>query len=524
MSAPGGNGPGKGEEQSKEQSKEQETAGVEDSEMIEEIERPKETRPDVEVIGTVTTYAQVANSPAQEDNSRKAIQDVLRIVLKKTEAGASYHLKDKERANLVFVKLGVPRENVIGIEMEDFRTVLVTTNTPAHEWRVSFSIQIRSGLITLPMRMFKRLTKVTIMGVGVRTDPSEVIEMLGHFGTFEDNPEVREKTYFEKADLNKLTIEERMMRGVKNGDREVSMYVTKHVPSFALLPSGKKVRVRYAAQPITCARCHQGMRGCKGGGHAAKCEKKGGAQVALADFWKIVTGQTDAEKDANNEKENDNIPEVQASYLRIEGLGKNAGMEWVKDLLKPSITVQLEDTNFIQTEDKLAWLVTGLSLADINSILQLVSGTQFKGKTVYCTPVVSDEIPKPKVSSSPDSESGTDSGDPDGTPAPSSAEGETPAPSSGEGENGSEQKTDDDPPNPPNDDEYEKVRRQEKSAEKKKRAKEKKEKKEKEEKEEREVQKDVKSPRNRTRSKRTHKDVILSPEAAAERSQKKGKQ
>ena len=379
--------------------------------------------------------------------------------------------------------------------------------------------------MTLPMRMFKRLTKVTVMGVGVRTDPSEVIEMLGHFGTFEDNPEVREKTYFEKADLNKLTIEERMMRGVKNGDREVSMYITKHVPSFALLPSGKKVRVRYAAQPITCARCHQGMRGCKGGGNAAKCQKKGGTQVSLADFWKIVTGKTDAEKDANNEKEEGNPPEVQASYLRIEGLGKDAGMEWVKDLLKPSITVQLEDTNFVQTEDKLAWLVTGLSLADINSILQLVSGTQFRGKTVYCTPVVSDEIPKPKVSSPSNSESGTDSGDPDGTPAPSSGEGETPPPSSGEGDKESEKKTDDEDPPVPSDEDYEKIRRQEKSAEKKKRAKEKKERKEREEKEEAEAQKNVKSPKSRSmRSKRNHKDVMLSPEAAAERSLKKGKQ
>ena len=117
MSAPGGNGPEKGKEQSKEPP---ETPVVEDSEMLEEIPRPDD-RPDVEVIGTVTTYAQkVANSPAQESDSRRAIQDVLRIVLKKTEAGASYHLKDKERANLVFVRLGVPRENVIGIEMEDF--------------------------------------------------------------------------------------------------------------------------------------------------------------------------------------------------------------------------------------------------------------------------------------------------------------------------------------------------------------------------------------------------------------------
>ena len=99
-------------------------------------------------------------------------------------------LKDKEKANLVFTKLGVPRNNVIGIENEDYRTILVTTNCPAYEWRIAHSIEVRSGLITLPMRMFKRLTKVTIMGVGVWTDATEVVGMLGHFGTFEDSFEV----------------------------------------------------------------------------------------------------------------------------------------------------------------------------------------------------------------------------------------------------------------------------------------------------------------------------------------------
>ena len=55
----------------------------------------------------------------------------------------------------------------------------------------------------------------------------------------------------------------------------------RHKKYMAFLPNGKKVRVRYPAQPITCARCHQGIRGCRGGGNAAKCEKKGGKQVPL---------------------------------------------------------------------------------------------------------------------------------------------------------------------------------------------------------------------------------------------------
>ena len=452
----------------------------------------------------VVSYA----AAAAKETPAKVHVDTLRIVLKKTEAGASYHLKDKEKANLVFIKLGVPRDNVIGIENEDYRTILVTTNCPAYEWRIAHSVEVRSGLITLPMRMFKRLTKVTIMGVGVWTDATEVVGMLGHFGTFEDSFEVREKTYYENADLSKLNVEEKMLRGVKNGDREVKMYLDTHIPSFALLPNGKKVRVRYPAQPITCARCHQGIRGCRGGANAAKCEKKGGKQVPLKEFWEVITGQSAAAKDDKGS------PEVQANHLRIEGLGKEAGQEWVKDLLKPSVTRPIENDNIIQSENKLAWQVTGLSLAEINDILQMVSGTQFKGKTVYCTPVVSNEIPKPKVSSSPPSESGESSQ----TPAE-----ETEIQKETEKEKSSEAKENS------AEDEYEKVARREKSAEKKRRRKEAVAKKAKETEEERQLQLQIiKEAKTSVRSKRHIKEVSVSPDkekgaGAATRGSKKEK-
>ena len=113
----------------------------------------------------MATYAAVTSA----QDPTKVHVDHLRIVLKKTEPGASFHLKDKEKANLVFTKLGVPRDNVVCIENEDYRTILVTTNCPAYEWRIAHSVEVRSGLITLPMRMFKRLTKVVIQNVGFMT-------------------------------------------------------------------------------------------------------------------------------------------------------------------------------------------------------------------------------------------------------------------------------------------------------------------------------------------------------------------
>ena len=99
------------------------------------------------------------------------------------------------------------------------------------------------------------------MGVGVQTNEMEVVDMLKHFGTFEDTFQVRETRYYEHADMSKLTMEEKMLKGVKDGDREVQMYISRAIPSFCLLENVRRVRVRYPAQPVPGPRCHQGIRG-----------------------------------------------------------------------------------------------------------------------------------------------------------------------------------------------------------------------------------------------------------------------
>ena len=53
------------------------------------------------------------------------------------------------------------------------------------------------------------------MGVGVQTNEMEVVDMLKHFGTFEDTFQVRETRYYEHADMSELTMEEKMLKGVK---------------------------------------------------------------------------------------------------------------------------------------------------------------------------------------------------------------------------------------------------------------------------------------------------------------------
>ena len=365
------------------------------------------------------------------------------------------------------MQLGVPRDNVIGIDQEDFRTIKVHLNCAAAPWKIAHSIEVKDGLITLPMRMFRRCTKVLVMNAGVETRPIEVTRMLSHFGHFGSPVQIRELTYFENADVSKLSLEEKMMRGLKTGDFEVEMFITKNIPSFAMLESGKRVRVKYPAQPATCGRCMQGIRGCKGGANASKCEKKGGEKIDFVNYWSILIAPNETAAPRVGEQQDEiearkgEEAVVPNTILRIEGLGKKAGPEWVRLYLSVCLNRFVEDEQLKQSESKLAWEVSGLSPEEIQSVLQTVSGTHFKGKTVYCVPVVTN-VENLNTPPPPPSESGAGEGDDPAQAAREDGAGGEPPKTP---EKASENAEDDE------DEDFEKVERKRKSDEKKKRQK-----------------------------------------------------
>ena len=290
-----------------------ETAEQEEVFIVEETEKENTDRALVLVDGQQSmNYAEAAAS----DPGPNEVVDILRIVLKKTDKSASFYLHHKQKARLIFRELDIPREKVIGIDQEDYRTIRVHMNTFACPYKVAHSIQVKDGLVTLPMRMFRRLTKVKIQRAGIGTEKKEITDMLEHFGTVEED--VIWNTYYDDhPHPNTLSEDEKMMLGVRSGDATVKMYVSTHIPSFALLAGGRKVRVRYNPQPVTCARCHQGIRGCKGNANAAKCEKAGGKAVPLAEYWNIITAG-----EGQKREEGEETAVIPGNALLVEGLGK----------------------------------------------------------------------------------------------------------------------------------------------------------------------------------------------------------
>ena len=65
--------------------------------------------------------------------------------------------------------------------------------------------------------------------------------MLKYFGTFEETFKVRVSRYYERRrEVSKPTIEEKMLKGVKDRDREVQMYFNGALPSMCLLKNGRR--------------------------------------------------------------------------------------------------------------------------------------------------------------------------------------------------------------------------------------------------------------------------------------------
>ena len=175
----------------------------------------------------------------------------------------------------------------------------------------------------------------------------EIRDMLSHFGTIEED--IHWSTFFDDyPHPNTLSEMEKMMRGIKNGDATVKMFISKQIPSFGLLPGGRKVRIKYNSQPATCARCQQGIRGCKGNANAAKCEKAGGKAVPLTEYWAILTTETERQREEGEE-----TAEIPGNVLLVEGLGKEAGIDWLKQFLGAGgMTASIENSQVRRSKDK----------------------------------------------------------------------------------------------------------------------------------------------------------------------------
>ena len=105
-----------------------------------------------------------------------------------------------------------------------------------------------------------------------------------------------------------------MMKGIKSGDATVRMFISKPIPDFCLLP---KARSSNSIQRPACEMCTMlpRIRGCRGNGNVAKCEKAedNGKAVPLAEYWKIIT--VEAEEQRAQKRDGEETSEIPGTSL-----------------------------------------------------------------------------------------------------------------------------------------------------------------------------------------------------------------
>ena len=356
--------------------------------------------------GTTPTLASIVNPYAGVE------QRLIIFLTKEENSRANYRCNTGEMAKLIFTHLKIPSDNVITFEQGKMNEIWVhTKGINVDDYKVPAQIKVKEGLYTMPMRAFRRPVKVSVDWARYKTPDACIIKLLSHFGEVADG-KVYDHFHMEGTPVNKCTEEEKLIKGKPNGNKWVHLFMDRDIPSYGLLEGPDenedpwRVRIHYGRQPATCARCHQGRRGCKGGANASKCQKKGGKAVDFEDFWNVVIANTVQHDNARGAM-------TLGNRIRLEGFAKNTKKEDVlEELINGIIHREIAEEDIKWNDKKMTLTINDVTHAEINTAVVQVSGTQWKGRTIWVTPIL---VPAARkiLSRSPDAQETNESLDKD---------------------------------------------------------------------------------------------------------------
>ena len=320
------------------------------------------------------------------------IQKKLTIHLVRDEnAKASFKCSPGEISTLVFKTLKIPKDNVITFEQRRMNEIDVhTIGIDPEKYKVAMQIKIKDGLYTMPMRAMRRPTKVSVDWVGYLTPDSCFLKLMSYFGEVVDG-KVYHHLHLENKPLNKCSEDEKFIKGKPNGNKWAWVYLDRDLPSYGLMEpedSTKddpwRVRIHYQRQPETCARCHQGRRGCRGKANAKKCRDKKGPKIDFEDYWRVLIAAPIQQRTGDEVN-------LTANKLRLEGFTKKdvtEGKEEVMKLLATFIHRDIADDEIVWNEKRRSVIIKDVTPAEINKAVEKVGGTRHQGRTIFVVPML----------------------------------------------------------------------------------------------------------------------------------------
>ena len=234
----------------------------------------------------------------------------------------NFELSQEEISILLFDKLSLPVEKVIGFDTSNDRRPVIKYKSgfDFKPYLTKESLHIRNGLRLEPMSRADATIFIRLERIPLSVSDAELKEAMSCFGVIIGAIQTARysKTGNELADR---------MFGKLKCERSFMFNPEKYPPSYVVI-KGHKVFCKYVSQVPTCARCHRTSEGgCLGQGKARECKLNGGTERNIFASWDDIVSEARV-CELNNELET-NVNAVEVSgFTREDGWSDEKIVRW----------------------------------------------------------------------------------------------------------------------------------------------------------------------------------------------------
>ena len=320
--------------------------------------------------------------------------NILDIIFERKDNQVSFHLSKDELAKLLFVRMKLDPKHILKIDTSGFGKINIelASNLNPENFLDLPAFEIRKGLSVKYYKPHHRKdVLVNINWLDIETPDELLVHVLSHFGKVKSN--VTWVKMKEEKDESQLA---KMLNSIRNGDRQVWMEIMTPVPSYAMIDN-RKIKIHYAGQKRTCARCHKGAEDCRGNSNAKLCDDNGGEKANLKDAWKEVlesVNYTDwnggeITETANEEKDEALEEDIEihdnCDGIVVSNLVENNTLDDIQEMLKGLVPDDaLREVTVHPTGSTRSKIIKNVDKDGIRKIIGKFNNKTFKGRILYC--------------------------------------------------------------------------------------------------------------------------------------------
>ena len=320
--------------------------------------------------------------------------NILDIIFERKDNQVSFHLSKDELAKLLFVRMKLDPKHILKIDTSGFGKINIelASNLNPENYLDLPAFEIRKGLSVKYYKPHHRKdVLVNINWLDIETPDELLVHVLSHFGKVKSN--VTWIKMKEEKDESQLA---KMLNSIRNGDRQVWMEIMTPVPSYAMIDN-RKIKIHYAGQKRTCARCHKGADDCRGNSNAKLCDDNGGEKANLKDAWKEVlesVNYTDWNGGEITETENEEKDEALEEDIEIHdncdgivvsNLVENNTLDDIQEMLKGLVPDDaLREVTVHPTGSTRSKIIKNVDKDGIRKIIGKLNNKTYKGRILYC--------------------------------------------------------------------------------------------------------------------------------------------